>query len=144
MPRKKSQERLAREFGFMWPVFCGILTLIMVAPKYIGFLWWEPKLNAVVPLLSVGFGLLAISLVLPKLWLLFFRFWMHWFTRPLAWVMTRVILSVFFFLIMTPFVALLRLFGIKFLDNRWKDGKETYWRPREAPEYTIERYRKQF
>ena len=144
MARKKSQERLAREFGFMWPAFLGLLALILRAPQWIGFLWWEPKPNSTVPLLGIGFGLLAISLILPKLWLLFFRFWMHWITRPLAWVMTRFILSLFFFVIMTPFVCVLRLFGKSFLDTKWKDGKDTYWQPHEAPEYTIERYRKQF
>ena len=144
MARKKSQARQAREFGFMWPIFTGILTLILVAPRWIGFLWWEAKLNAAIPLLSIGFGLLAISLIAPRLWLLFFRFWMHWITRPLAWFMTRLVLSIFFFLIMTPWVLVLRLFGKRFLETRWKAGEETYWVPHEAPEYTVERYRKQF
>ena len=92
----------------------------------------------------VDFGLFAISLILPKLWLLFFRFWMHWITRPLAWIMTRLVLSLFFFVVMTPFVVVLRLFGKRFLDTEWKDGKDSYWLPHEVPERELERYRKQF
>ena len=116
----------------------------MIGPKYVGFLWWEPKPNAVVPLLAVGLSLFAISLIFRKAWVYFFRFWMHWITRPMGWVMTHVLLSLFFFLVMSPFVMLLRLFGKRFLDTEWKDGKDSYWLPREAPEYELERYRKQF
>jgi len=144
MARKKTPQRLAREFGFMWPIFTGVLALLMIAPKWIGFLWWEAKPNAVVPLLSVGFGLFTVSLLFRKAWFHFFRFWMHWITRPMAWVMTRVLLALFFFVAMTPFVRLLGLFGKRFLDTKWKDGKATYWVPHEVPENELERYRKQF
>ena len=144
MARKKSQERLAREFGYMWPIFTGLLALIMIAPRWIGFLWWEAKPNAVVPLMSVGLSLFAISLIFRKAWLYFFRFWMHWVSRTMAWVMTHVLLSLFFFVVMSPWVLVLRLFGKRFLDTEWKDGKDSYWLPREAPECELDRYRKQF
>ena len=144
MARKKSQQRLAREFGLIWPIFTGVLALIMIAPKWIGLLWWEAKPNAVVPLLSVGFGLFAVSLVFRRAWVQFFRFWMHWIARPMAWVMTRVLLFLFFFLAMAPFVLTLRLFGKRFLDTSWKDGKGSYWLPHETPEGELDRYRKQF
>ncbi len=144
MARKKSERRLAREFGFIWPVFTGLLALIMIAPKYLGFLWWQAKPNAVIPLLSVGVGLCAISLIFPELWVRFFRFWMRWITRPMSWVMTRLLLSIFFFIFMTPFVLLLRLFGKRFLDTAWKDGRSSYWLPRDAVESSLERYRRQF
>jgi hypothetical protein len=144
MARKKSQAKLAREFGYIWPIFTGLLAAVMIAPKWIGFLWWEAKPDAVVPLLAVGLSLLAISLIFRKAWVYFFRFWMHWIARTMAWVMTHVLLSLFFFLVMSPFVLLLRLFGKRFLDTEWKDGKDSYWLPREVPECELERYRKQF
>ena len=144
MVRKKSDQRLAREFGIMWPIFTGLLALVMVAPRYLGFLWWEAKPNAVLPLLSVGFGLLAVSLVFRKAWVHVFRFWMRWITRPMAWLMTRVLLSLFFFVVLSPFVVLLRIFGKRFLDTAWKDGRTSYWLPRETPESTLDRYRRQF
>ena len=43
-----------------------------------------------------------------------------------------------------PFVLLLRLFGKRFLDNRWKDGRESYWRDHQAADATLDRYRRQF
>ncbi len=116
----------------------------MIAPRYLGFLWWEPKPNAVVPLTVVGASLCVFSLVFRKTWVLVFRFWMHWLARPLAWLMTHLLLSLFFFLVMSPFVVLLRLTGKKFLDTAWKDGKDSYWIPHEPPEYDLDRYRKQF
>ena len=144
MARKKSQETLAREFGFMWPLFTGLLALVMVGPKYIGLLWWEAKPDAVVPLVTIGVSLCVFSLVFRKTWVYVFRFWMHWLARPLAWLMTHLMLSLFFFLVMSPFVLVLRLFGKRFLDTAWQDGKDSYWLPREAPECELERYRKQF
>lgn len=144
MARKKSQETLAREFGFMWPLFMGLFGLLLTAPKYIGFLPWEAKPNALLPLVTLGVSLCLFSLVFPGLWRLFFRFWMHWLARPLAWVMTRLLLSLFFFLVMTPFVVLLRLSGKKFLDTAWRDGKDSYWIAHDPQESSLERYRKQF
>ena len=144
MARKKPDTKLAREFGFAWPVFTAFLAALMVAPRWVGFLWWEPKPHAVVPLLAVGLGMLAISLIAPRFWLGFFRFWMRWITRPLSWLMTRLLLSLFFYLFMTPFVLALRLFGKRFLDTRWKDGRESYWRDHEPAEASVDRYRRQF
>src|SRR5262249_19679871 len=92
----------------------------------------------------IAFGVAGVALVgsllLGSVWLQFFRLWMK-FAEGLSWVMTRVILSIFFFLIMTPIGLLMRLFGKRPLDVKWKDGKQTYWVDKPASEFTIERYK---
>lgn len=41
--------------------------------------------------------------------------------------MTRVILIVLFYLIITPMGLLAKLFGTSFLDMKFKEKKESYW-----------------
>lgn len=45
----------------------------------------------------------------------------------LGWMMTRVILSVVFYAILTPTAYALRLFKTKFLDTAIEPNKQTYW-----------------
>jgi hypothetical protein len=58
--------------------------------------------------------------------------------------MTRVVLAIFFYLVLTPVGSVMRLFGRAPLDLAWKDGKPTYWIDRPETENTLERYSKQF
>jgi hypothetical protein len=94
---------------------------------------------------SIALGIAAPSLLLPflarPLWLRFFRVWMK-LAEMISWVMTRVILSVFFYLLLTPMAVVMRLFGRRPLDVAFKDGKETYWKEKPEGEYTLDRYQK--
>jgi len=45
----------------------------------------------------------------------------------LGWVMTRVILSLLFYLVITPIGLIAKLFGKKFLDMKFSREKESYW-----------------
>ena len=58
--------------------------------------------------------------------------------------MTRVILTVFFYLILTPYGWLIRMTGKRPLDLSWPDERETYWVERKPTEASLERYRKQY
>lgn len=53
----------------------------------------------------------------------------------IGWVMTRVILTLAFYLILTPIGVVARLFSKKFLETGFKnDGISTYWIDREPVE----------
>ncbi len=45
----------------------------------------------------------------------------------LGWVMTRVILSVLFYLAITPIGLILKFFGKRFLDLKFSRKKASYW-----------------
>ena len=49
----------------------------------------------------------------------------------MGWLMTRVILSLLFYLILSPIAILARLSGKTFLDLKWPDQRDSYWRNRE-------------
>lgn len=77
-------------------------------------------------------------------WLKFFAGWMR-FAEVLGLVSTTVILTVFFYLVLTPVGLVMRLFRRKDpLDLAWRDGNATYWVERAPVEATYERYEKQF
>ena len=69
-----------------------------------------------------------------------------WMTIALliGWIMTRVLLSIVFCLVITPIGFLARLSGKKFLDMESHDGRETYWLVRKPLHRTKEDYEKQF
>ena len=79
-----------------------------------------------------------LYLYLSALIILFFSFVLPIVIKPIfilfsyigfgmGWVMTRVILSLLFYLLFTPLGLMLRLFGKQFLDIKFKDGKESHW-----------------
>lgn len=55
--------------------------------------------------------------------------WMA-FARALAWANTRLLLGVFFYLVLTPLGLVMRLFGKDFLDERIDRSSRSYWIPR--------------
>ena len=87
--------------------------------------------------------MLTCTLIAFPLWLQAFRSWMK-FAEALGWVMTRVLLTVFYYLFLTPIALLMRLFGKRPLDLAWRDGRASTWIDKTAPESTIERYQRQF
>jgi hypothetical protein len=132
--KKRSETREARRFGV-------ILTILLLAIA--GFSFWREHPGRAIGLASAAVLVLACTLLVFPLWLRLFRLWMK-LAEALSWVMTRVLLSLFFFLILTPTGLLMRLLGKAPLDLAWKDGKPTYWIDKPEVEYSTERYSKQF
>jgi hypothetical protein len=94
-------------------------------------------------LLPVGIGFILMSFVAPfylrpirKIWGLL--------SSILSWFMTRLILSILFFCVVTPIGFILRLFGKQFLDLSWKSSQTSYWNLRDSKEFEAESYKKQF
>lgn len=69
-----------------------------------------------------------------------------WMTMAFAlgFVMSQVILTLFFFLLVTPISLLARLVGKDFLNRKLDLQATTYWIPREAKAKTPESYEQQF
>jgi len=132
--KKRSQESQARRFGAILVVLLGVLA---------GLSLWRGHAGRAGILVGAAVltGFVA-AFVLP-LWLRLFRLWMK-LGEGLSWVMTRVILSIFFYVILTPFGLLVRLLGKELLDLEWHDGKPSYWIDRVPPETTLERYERQY
>lgn len=125
-----------RRFGLVvGGVFVGIALVVA---------WrrgWEPGLLGL-GLAGLGGGLLGFGLLAPSLLRPVYRAWMA-LAFALGFVMTRVLLTAVFVLIVTPIGLLLRLFGKDLLRQRLDRGAASYWLPktyRDASPDRLERY----
>lgn len=124
--------RALRNFGLLFFGLFGIAAGIMV---------W--KGNSLWPLFAViAGGFLLAGAVFPRLLLYPYLAWMA-FALLMGWVMTRLLLTTVYYIVMTPIGLLLRMTGKDMLDQKIDKGADSYWKRHEAGT-DRERYRKQF
>ena len=130
----KSTKKELREFAF---VVGGVLIAIGA------FRWWHHK-SAHVELIAIGTALAMTGAIVPSVLKPLQKAWMF-LALILGWIMTRVILTILFFLVLTPISLLARLTGKKFLDTRFREpGAQSYWTCRKDKNQTSDSYEKQF
>ncbi|MCJ7545959.1 MAG: SxtJ family membrane protein [Deltaproteobacteria bacterium] len=129
----KSSKSDVRKFA----ITVGLLLLLIS-----GFLLWKEKASFQ-PILIIGIILLAGGVALPTIFKPIYWVWMA-FATILGWVMTRVILSVVFFLVITPIGLIARLVGKQFLELKCDNSQDTYWDYRSTEKHSLESYEKQF
>ena len=49
------------------------------------------------------------------------------FANMLSWFMSRLILSILFYIIITPIGLIARLFNKQFIELKWDKSLESYW-----------------
>jgi hypothetical protein len=94
------------------------------------------------PFLSIGTLLLVAAAFAPSLLRYVYRPWMI-LAFAMSWLVTRVILTLLFFLVVTPIGLLQRLCGKGALELRFKSGETTYWQGRSTHPVPAD-YEKQF
>ena len=90
-----------------------------------------------------GVVLLAFGVVLPRVLKHVYIAWMT-LTIMLGFVMARVLLTLFFVLVITPLGLVARLFGKDFLNLKLDRQAATYWIRREQKLRTQANYEQQF
>ena len=93
--------------------------------------------------LILGIVLLAFGVVLPRVLKYVYIAWMM-LAIVLGFVMAHVILTLFFFLVVTPLGLVARLFGKDFLNLKLDKQAATYWIRREQRTRTQANYEQQF
>jgi hypothetical protein len=131
---KKTEYRRALEFA---AILAGAGVI------FAGLSLWRGHGSRAAIFAGAGLGSLALALAVRPLWLAFFRLWMK-LAEGMGWVMTRVLLTLFYFLVLTPFGLVRRLMGRPTLDTTWRTGKGSYWVDKEPVPSTIERYMKRY
>ncbi len=81
-------------------------------------------------------------LLIKKIGSVLYKWWML-FARGLAFVNTRVILTLFFVIVIGPIALILKILGKDFL-QRNIDSSPSYWKSREMAEHTLENAARQF
>ena len=75
---------------------------------------------------TVGSLLAIASLTAPMMLRQIYKVWMA-VAFVLGWIVSRVILALFFFVIITPVAVAARIAGKKFLNTDFKTGQQSYW-----------------
>lgn len=105
------------------------------------FFWWGKSYFWY--LIVVGAGLAAAGLLFPAILKPLQKIWMA-AAITIGWFMSRVILVILFYLVLTPTAIIARIFGKRFLDLKWDKSQSTYWNYREQRAPDKSRYEKQF
>lgn len=109
-----------------------------------GWLWW--KSAATWPWVLGTSALLAlIGMTVPAALKPFYQGWMI-LALMMGWVMTRVVLTLVYYFVLTPIAFLGRVFGEQFLQLKLKRSHETpsYWIRRTGPPREKSDYERQF
>lgn len=114
---KKSSKEL-RKFGLVMTVALLILGTL---------LWWKHKPAAPYLLVLAGF-FLGSGIVYPKILQPVEWAWMK-LAHILSAIMTRVILTLTFYLVVTPLGLVMRLLGKDLLHRKFERNLESYWVP---------------
>jgi hypothetical protein len=69
--------------------------------------------------------------------------WMK-FAFVLGWINTRILLGLFFYLVLTPIGVGMRLFGKDLLDEKIDKARGSYWQKRPKAEFDPARYERLF
>jgi|TARA_B100001964_G_scaffold210190_1_gene244331 hypothetical protein len=129
----KSEKSDLRKFG----IIVGIVLLIIA-----GFFFLKEK-ESFQLFLTIGTVLFVTGIVIPFTLKPIYWVWMV-FSTILGWFMTRVILSLLFYVVFTPIGLIARLFGKQFLDLKQNHSQQSYWNMRIVETFDTQNYEKQF
>ncbi len=129
----KSEKRDLRNFGLS----VGGVLLIIGA-----LLLWKQR-PAYTYFVGIGGALFVLGFVFPRLLIPLQKVWMA-FAVVMGWFMTRVILSILFYFIVTPISFLAKLFGSKLLELNIDSKQESYWNYLDSEPKDPRSYEKQF
>ena len=129
----KSEKSDLRKFG----IIVGIVLLIIA-----GFFFLKEK-ESFQLFLTIGTVLFVTGIVIPFTLKPIYWVWMV-FSTILGWFMTRVILSLLFYVVFTPIGLIARLFGKQFLDLKQNHSQQSYWNMKTVEASNTQNYEKQF
>jgi saxitoxin biosynthesis operon SxtJ-like protein len=133
LEKLKTGPRDLRKFGLTVGgvfVLLGVLLLLRHRASYPSFL-------------GTGAVLTAFGLIWPRALKYIYIAWMA-LAFMLGFVMSNVILALFFFLVVTPIGLLARLFQKDFLARKWEKPAASYWIQCAREIRTAENYKRQF
>ena len=130
----KSDKAKLREFGLtIGIIFIGIFLVFK-------FLF---KKDISINLLAIGSFLILSGLTFPIILKPFQKVWMG-FSVIVGFFMSRVILTILFFIAVTPIGLLMRLFGKDLLDQKIDKNKDSYWHDPDNVVKSKQSYENQF
>ncbi len=129
-----------RKFGLVMAAACIVLGLLRWGVHY----WLHAESVVPVWLFGIGAAFGVLGLAVPRVLQPVFVIWMK-LAEALNWLMTRVFLTVAWWLIITPTSLILRLVGKEDpLKRAWLPADTTYWETPEEIGEGVESFKNQF
>ena len=129
----KEGKKDLRQFGL---TVGGVLLIIGAVLYYF-------EKSAAVYFIIIGGLLIAAAVIYPKILKLLNKVWMG-LAIVLGFVMSRIILTILFYLVLTPIGLLAKLLGKKFMNLKYDKSAESYWEKRTIKEKKQLDYERQF
>jgi len=124
---------------------CNFGVVIAIALGLIGSFVYFKSGSFDVPqwLLGIGFLFLILGFISPSILRPVYRIWML-FAYFIGGIVSRVILTVLFYVVLTPAGLALRLFGKDILNKKFDKRRESYWIKKDLSGHTREQYGKMY
>jgi hypothetical protein len=122
-----------RKFG----ITVGMVLVIIGSIMF----WFET--NGYLYFTAAGTFLVFSGIVFPSVLKPFNMVWMT-IAVILGFIMTRIILGVLYYLVLTPISLIAKISGKKFIEKGFDRNRETYWNVREKKEIIPSEYERQF
>ena len=122
-----------RNFG----IAIGLILLLIGTIFY-----WKAKISYHI-FMILGFVFLALSIIIPNILKPIYFLWMI-IAKVSEWLMTRMILSLLFYIVITPISLIAKLFGNYFLDLEWNRINGSYWNIHPLKKSISKDYEKQY
>ena len=129
----KSGKKDLRKFGITVGIVTGALALLF---------FWRQKESASW-FLIISITLLFFGITLPFVLKPIQKIWMS-LAVIIGWFVTRVILIILFYLVVTPLGLIARMFAKDSLGMRFDEGARTYWIPKDYTKIDKKSYENQF
>ncbi len=124
-----------RNFGIIALIASAVISLLLYMLKGLEVQW-------VLIICGVGFIIFLSSIISAKLSRIIYL-GLTLVTLPIGWIISFILLAVFYFLLIMPIGFIFRLMGRDQLCRKFDSGVDSYWLPRRPPD-SNDRYFHQF
>jgi hypothetical protein len=127
--------RELRKFGIFSVIASAIIALLLYLLKGLGFQW-------LAILCGIGLIIFVSSIISFKVTRIIYL-GLILVTMPIGFVVSFLLMAIFYFLLLMPLGLIFRLIGRDVLGRKFDSTAKSYWVPRRPPE-SLERYFHQF
>ena len=129
----RTDNKAIRDFG----ILIGFILLIIA-----GILFYKER-ESYELIILLGILFIGLGLGMPIILKPFYLVWMN-FAVILGWFMTRLILGLLFYVIVSPIGLMSRLFGKEFLELKNVSFNRSYWNYKDSGRISHQDYEKQY
>ena len=129
----RTDNKAIRDFG----ILIGFILLIIT-----GILFYKER-ESYILIFWLGIAFIGLGLGMPIILKPFYSIWMY-FAVVLGWFMTRLILGLLFYIVVSPISLISRLFGKEFLDLKTSSLNRSYWNYKNSQRTSHQDFEKQF